>query len=366
MGPIGGLIGGALGGTIGGLFKKTPKGSATITGVDNDPTYSGSGKLRDSVMGTAGGVQSQIARIADALNADIGAFRVSIGQRKKSFVVDPTGQGRTKGAGVQKYATEEEAAYAALRDALLDGAVRGLRAGAQRLLQQGKDVDVALQKAIDFQCVFDRLKAHDNPVAAALDTLDREFNRLKKIFGEAGASTAEYAELERLYGIEREKAVKEAGERITASLKGLYDELVIGDNGRSLRDRLSAAQAAYDPLKARVQAGDRSAYDAFAEAARALIDIQRQFSGSQTTYFNLLDEITALTKARIDAETNVTSIAANRDSPFSTTGQATGVNDNAAVVGAIGETNRILINGFQALLASGGGGPAGFQTNRFL
>lgn len=104
-----------------------------------------------------------------------------------------------------------------MRDALLDGAVQGLRAGSQRLLQAGKDIDVALQKALDFQSVFDRLKQRDDPVGAALDTLDREFTRLKKIFAEAGATTEEYAELERLYGIERAEAVKEAAERMVAS-----------------------------------------------------------------------------------------------------------------------------------------------------
>lgn len=349
--PGGEIIGSIIGGTIGGLFKKTPKGSATITGVDNDPTYVGSGKLRAGVTGMAGGVQEQLSRIADALGGDIGSFAVSIGQRKKSFVVDPTGRGRTKGAGVQKYASEEEAALAALRDAILDGAVKGISAGAQRLLRAGKDLDKQLQKAIDFQGVFDRLAEHDNPVKAALDRLDREFGRLKGIFAEAGASAAEFADLERLYGIERAAAIKEASERVASSLKGLYNDLILGDNGRSLRDRLSAAQASYDPLKARVLAGDTSAYDDFAQAARSLLDIQRQFSGSQTPYFNLLDEITRITKERIDAETNITSLAINRDTPFGPNGQATGANDNAAVVGAINKQTGELITGFETALA---------------
>ncbi len=149
--------------------------------------------------------------------------------------------------------------------------------------------------------------------------------------------------------------------------ESLYDDLTIGANGKSLRDRLGAAQAAYDPLKARVLAGDCSAYDDFAEAAKALLDIQREFSGSQSPYFNLLDEITQITKARIDAEANIASIAANRDSPFTSTGQVN--NDTAPVVSASGETNRILVEGFRALLGSTSGGaglaPIGFLTQRF-
>lgn len=360
-----GLVGGILGGTIGGLFKKTPKGSATITGL-GDASYTGSGKLRAGVTGMAGGVQDSLGQIIDVLGGELGNFAVSIGQRKKSFVVDPTGRGRTKGSGVQKYASEEEAAQAALLDAIRDGAVKGISAGAQRLLQAGKDLDKQVQKALKFQGVFDRLREYEDPVGAAIDRLNREFEGLKTIFAEAGASAEEYAKLEKLYGIERAKAVEEASQRITASLKSLYDDLTIGDNGRSLRDRLSAAQATYDPLKARVQAGDTSAYDAFAEAARSLLDIQREFSGSQTPYFNLLDEITQLTKQRIDAEKNISSIAENRDSPF-VNGKASGVNDNAPVVSAIQQQTADLLRGFAAIAASGGGGGSrGFSTNPFL
>lgn len=361
--PGGEIIGSIIGGTIGGLFKKTPKGSATISDLDG-LSYSGSGKLRDSVSSLAGGVQDRLGQIIDALGGELGSFNVSIGQRKKKFTVDPTGAGRTKGSGVQTYATQEEAALAALRDAILDGAVKGIRAGAQRLLQAGKDLDAQLQKAVAFQGVFDRLREYEDPVGAALDKLNREFDRLKSIFAEAGASAAEYADLEKLYGLEREKVVKEAAERITASLKSLYDDLTLGDNGRSLRDRLSAAQAAYDPLKARVLAGDKTAYDAFAEAARSLLDIQRQFSGSQTPYFNLLDEITRITKERIDAEANIVSIADGRDNPFSTTGV---VNPNyTPVVSAIEQQTQDLLRGFAGIVAAGGGGLSnGFLVESF-
>src|SRR3546814_8621223 len=194
-------------------------------------------------------------------------------------------------------------------DLIKDGVISGLRASTQLLLQQGKDIDSGLQKALDFESVFTRLKEYRDPVGAALDALDKEFTRLDKIFDEAGASAAEHADLEALYGLERSKAIEEAASRITASLQSLFDDITIGDNGRSLRDRLTAAQSAYDPLKARVMAGDRSAYDAYSEAAKSLLDIQRQFSGSQTPYFALLDEITQITKSRIDAEKNVVSIA---------------------------------------------------------
>ena len=197
-----------------------------------------------------------------------------------------------------------------------DGALEGLRASTQVLLAASDDVEAQVQKALDFEDVFSRLKSYKDPVGAALDTLDKEFKRLQGIFEEAGASAEEYAQLEELYGIERANAVKEAAEKVTASLKSLFDDLTVGNDARSLRDRLAEAQAAYDPLAKRVAAGDTTAYDDYADAAAKLLDLQRQIYGSGDEYFKMLDQITALTKSRIDAETSLAEASANRDSLF--------------------------------------------------
>ena len=122
--------------------------------------------------------------------------------------------------------------------------------------------------------------------------------------------------MEKLYGIERANAVKEAAEKVTASLKSLFDDLTVGNDARSLRDRLAEAQATYNPLAQRVAAGDTTAYDDYADAAAKLLDLQRQIYGSGDEYFKMLDQITALTKSRIDAETNLAEASANRDSLF--------------------------------------------------
>ena len=375
LGPLGGIAGGILGNLAAGLFSKTPRGYATIGGgADGKLSIVGTGGNSNSAIKAgnqaAGATIETLDQIAAALGGSYDAARgtVSIGRSGDSWHVDTSGRGRLKKSqGGFDFDDDYEAAVRfATMDLIKDGVISGLRASTQRLLQSGKDIDSALQKALDFESVFTRLKEYRDPVGAALDTLDKEFLRLKSVFAEAGASVAEYADLETLYGLERSKAVEEASKRVTSSLQSLFDDLTIGDNGRSLRDRLAAAQSAYDPLKARVAAGDKSAYDAYAEAAQSLLEIQRQFSGSQTPYFTLLDEITQLTKTRIDAEKNVISIAENRDSPFSN-GKATGATDNTAVVGAIGQTNQILIAGFRAL--AGGGGAAidfrGFASEPF-
>ncbi len=377
-GPLGSIAGGLLGSVVGGLLKKTPRGFATIGGgADGNLAITGTGGNSNSAIKAGNQAASAtidtLAQIAQALGGTYDASRgsVSIGRSGDSWHVDTTGRGRLKKSqgGLDFDDDYEGAVRAATMDLIKDGVITGLRASTQRLLQQGKDIDSALQKALDFESVFTRLKEYRDPVGAALDTLDKEFMRLKGIFAEAGASVEEYADLEALYGLERAKAIEEASKRVTSSLQSLFDDLTIGDNGRSLRDRLSAAQGVYDPLKARVMAGDRSAYDAYAEAAQYLLEIQRQFSGSQTPYFNLLDEITQLTKQRIDAEKNIVSIAENRDSPFSSSGRATGAADNAPVVGAIQQQTQDLLRGMAALARVSGGGAVdsrGFASVPFL
>jgi hypothetical protein len=292
------------------------------------------------VLGLGGNVQSGLASIIERLGGTAGSFGVSIGQRGKDFVVDPTGKGRTKGSGVLKFKDEQEASRAALLDAINDGAVQGIRQGAQNLLRAGKDIEKQLSKAADFQSVFDRLKQREDPVGFAMDTIDREFTRLRNIFMEAGASSAEYADLERLYGLERADAFKQATESTSASLKEFYNTLTAGNDARSLRERQEAALKDYDPLKARVASGDKTAYDEFAQAAQQLLDIERQIYGSQSGYFTRLGEVTDLTKTRVDADSNVTMIGEMRPGIFGSAGPN---NDNAPVVNAIMGGNADLL-----------------------
>lgn len=282
-----------LGGALGGLLKPTRWGTATVTGQDpkNVAVAGSKSAYRDNANLAATSIQSGLSAIADQLGADIGGYKVSIGQYKGKWRVSTTGHtGKLGGKGwaakgIEDFGKEggEDAVKFSIADAVKDGALIGLRASTQALLSRSADVEAQLQKALDFEGVFSRLKSYKDPVGAALDTLDKEFGRLKKIFAEAGASAGEYAQLEELYGLERAEAVKEAGERVTASLKSLFDELTVGNDARSLRERMVEAQAQYSPLAQRVAAGDTSAYDDYSGAARTMLDLQRQISGSAPT-----------------------------------------------------------------------------------
>ena len=252
---------------------------------------------------------------------------------------------------------------AAIGAALSDGAIKGISDASQRILKAGKDLQQAITKAVAIESIPKRLRAITNPVGAALDNLNKEFADLISYLKEGSASAQQFADAQKLYDLERAAAVKQAIEQVTGSLKGLYDNLTIGNDALSLRDRKAAAQAAYQPLAARVAAGDTSAYAEYSDAARALLDIERQLSGSQSGYFDLLSQVTTLTKAQLDAQQKLIDATNTSDSPFSSS-PTSAANDNQGVVDAISSTNSLL-NAVNAnlgvLIQQGLGGRTGFE-----
>lgn len=356
------------------------RGSATL-GFENGSlgtvsTRGNSSKRREAAAATVDALGSTLESIADQFGASFGSDpSVSIGIRKKTYVVDTTGRGRTKGAGVIRVGKGEEGAQEALRiaalDALKDGVIVGLRQGSQQLLRNAKDLEAGLSKALKFESVFIRLKQIEDPVGAAIDAVDKEFSGLRRIFEQAGASAEELASLEKLYGIERTNAVKEAGEAMTSTLKNLLDDLRTGDNGLSLRDRLSAALETYNPLREQLRAGTLKDFDAYAQAARTVLDIERQLGGSQDSYFARFNEVTSDSKLALDRQQAVIDAAAGRPPAL---GGTPAVNDNAPVVSAIDSQTQALIAALGGRLdavnqnlglllagSSGGGGGRGFE-----
>ncbi|PZU59837.1 MAG: hypothetical protein DI547_05000 [Sphingobium sp.] len=366
LGPLGSIAGGILGGAVGGLFTSTKRASATIgANAAGDLVITSltgnSGSRKKASSEGADSTISSIERIAEALGGSVDASKgsVSIGVRKGSYRVDTTGQGRTKlKSGVLDFGSDAESAVrAATLNLIQDGVISGLRASTQRLLQQGTDLDAALDKALRFEDVFTRYKALIDPVGAAIDTVNKEFTSLQKVFKDAGASAEELATLEKLYNSERKTAAEEAAKAVTGSLKDLLDGINIGDSGYSLRSRLENARAAYDPLAARVAAGDTTAYDDYSTAAQTLIDLQRQYSGSQSEYFDVLDQVKNLATNAVNSQQSLIDSANGSASIFNTTpivdatkaqtdaitaalnGQLTAVNDNLARLIALGYVN---------------------------
>ena len=349
-GPLGGIIGGLAGGLLGSALTSTPRASATIGGVNGAlgvvSTRGNSASRRKASEGAAGEALDTLDQIAEALGATINASlgSVSIGVRKGNYRVDTSGSGATKTSrGAIDFGEDSASAIKfATMDLIQDGVLEGLRASTQRLLQQSKDLETAVNRAVDFEGVFAELKSIKDPVGAALDALDKQFDRLKGIFDEAGATTQEYADLEELYGFRRAEAIKQARDSFLGSLLDLRDQLTIGDTSLSVRSRLEAAQAQYNPLADRVRAGDVTAFDDFSQAAQTLLDLERELYGSTSPFFALRDDILGLTNTAIDAQSAIADAAISRDSPFSSSSVPT--TDNASVVSAIEGQTKALVD----------------------
>jgi tape measure domain-containing protein len=273
-GPIGALGGAIVGGLVGGMLKKTPRAAATIEIVGGNALMAGvtgtNSKLRGVASGLANGLIKGLTGIAEQLGGALGgATTLSIGQRKDKFTVDVTGRGRTK--GVPTFATEAEAIAYAMQYAIAQGAITGISAGAQALIRGSGDLGEQLQKALTFENVFKELAREKDPLTFALDELGREFAKLEGLFREAGAGAAEYAQLQELFAIRRQRAISEAErparekeielleeqgrsvealaaqrklelENMDASLRGIQEMIYAQQDINALREAEAAAQ----------------------------------------------------------------------------------------------------------------------------
>lgn len=353
--PGGEIIGSIIGGTIGGLFKKTKWGSVT---VNSGGVSAGSGNSKSAIgaaVQAGGAFNTQLQQIADALGGKIGDFgNITIGQRHGDWRVNTGGASLKVKKGAVDFNGDGEAAIAyAVNEAIQRGAVTGLRAGTNNLLKASGELQDKLSKALSFENVFRELNKLKDPVGAAISDLNLEYKKLIDIFKQANATVGETAQLEELYNLKRKAAVEDAIKQVAGSLQDLYKNLTIGDNGYSLRTRLNNAKAAYDPLAARVAAGDTTAYNDFAAAAQTIIDLQREYSGSAPEYFAVLDQVTKLTKGEIDRQQAALSSANASASPFDTTPIVDATQQQTtAIVNALANQTQIANDNSQQVIAA--------------
>lgn len=362
--PGGEIIGAIAGGFIGKLFSGTKKGYAVATN-GNVSTGGNSTQAANAGQG-ANAINDSLSSIARAFGTSLGNYAVSIGSRSSGYI-RVSASGSTK-VGDKHYNSGpdvlydgkdmEEALRIALKNAIEDGAIQGIRAGTKRILSASKNIDAQVEKALKFEKVFKDLRAIKDPVGAALEELNTEFKGLIDIFKEAGASAQEMAELEELYGIRRKEAIKQATEAALGPIKSLLDSLNIGSDFYSLRDRQASAQAIYNPLAERVKAGDMTAYAEFADAAQSLIEINRQIYGSTSQFFDFVDQVKAISQGAVTREQTKIDAATASDSPFTALAaqqQATTSaidNQTQAILAALGGMNDNLAALIRAQMAN--------------
>ncbi len=315
------IVGSIAGGIIGGMMKKTKWARVMLTS-GGSTLQSNSGKFEDAVTEAGSSFNKSLQDIVDQFGGSMGDFgSIALGVRDGKWRVNTSRASLKKSKGATNFGEDAEAAMEyALMQAIERGAIKGIRESTNALMKASDDLETAVKNGLTWENVFRELKQFKDPMSAALDDLDKEFEKLIDLATKAGASTEEWAQLQELYGLKQAEIIKQQKENILGALTDLRDELTVGDSGLSLRDRQANAMGTYNALAARVAAGDRTAYDEYAAKAKELMDIEREMYGSQSKYFDRFNEVLALTTSRIADETNVISIAQNRDNPFDGTG----------------------------------------------
>jgi hypothetical protein len=375
-GPAGAAIGQVLGSLVGSLFGGVTARAFTQLSVDAYGTaIAGAQRSRgDKAKENLGSSSQEASAFTTALGSLASTFGASL---KASSQLGEIGvyngqfgfhrQFGDGGGDVQTFATAAEAVAAAIKNAINVGAVEGLREGTKRLLTAAGEFSAQTNKAQKFEAVFTDLKAATDPVGSAIDTVNRKFNDLRRIFDEAGASTSDYASLQQLYDLQRADALKAAESKTVSVLKDYLTSLQTSSSiGLSARDRESAALATFDPLAADVTAGKKVDQTAFKTAADALLSVDRELFGSTSDYFVTLARITGLTQKAIDNATSGTSSTATTDSVLSLAPASTASNDNFSTLNDSIVSVGSVTNGWLAQIAANIGGNQGSSPTGYV
>lgn len=362
-GPIGSVIGSFIGSTLFGLFKKTKQGSAIISGVDSPLGFTGnSSERKDAAGGYAGAVQDALGRMADLLDAELGSFLVSIGVRKDSIKVDPSGRGSTKGGGVRDFGQDADAAIAyAISDAIADGAIKGISDAALRILQSGQNLEAAIEKAVLIESIPKLLRERLDPLGAALDEIDAKFRKVAEAMREGSASAEQIAEARQLWQLEREDALREIG-AASQTLQDFLQSLAVGSSSPlSLRDQLAVAQGDLAPYLELIRQGATDGklvgfdQQGYRDAADVVLGLTRDIEGSTLAFFSQFDEIRNFTQTALDlVDASVPALQPARD-PFT-----------EATAQKLDSTNDLLAQINATLKAGFGGGGGGSGASGFV
>ncbi|CDO34993.1 phage tail length tape measure family protein [Novosphingobium sp. KN65.2] len=215
LGPLGSIAGGILGSVIGGLFKSVKWGRVDLSSQGVSATQGNSDSSERAALAAGNSIFGSLTDIADAFGGTVGDFgSISVGVRHGDYRVNTGGTSLKKKNGAVDFDQDAEAAIAyAIQEAIKRGAIDGIRASTQNLLKSSDDLQKNLEKALSFENVFKQLESLRDPLGYALDELQTEFDRLRKIFDEAGASAQEYADLEELLARKRQEIIDDQAQK---------------------------------------------------------------------------------------------------------------------------------------------------------
>ncbi|GAB4119821.1 MAG: hypothetical protein Kow00104_02480 [Rhodothalassiaceae bacterium] len=368
-GPLGGLAAFALGGG----FKKTPVSSAALA-TGGVGAVSSRGKADEQVAADlAGGVLGALSQIADALGADLvnSLSFGQIGQRKDDFIFSPTVTPRLKDFGkkgrdpdFQSFDTADEAAAAAIRSALSQGAIEGLSDAVRRALGSSSDIDKAVAAALKVQDLERLVEGVTDPFKAVFRDFERQAKDRLQTAREFGFDVLE---IERINADQRKRLIEAQLEGATGSVKRLLDDLAFGNQAEgSFADRRAALLEEQQRLAAQAVAGDTSVLDRLAEISSQLIDISKEAFGSTAVFAedrgtttNLLQQLLSDTEARIRASSEEAQKAAGTDKTNEQLNEANQSLDDLVLAQQRAISELKAINASLVRLGASGGGAAG-------
>jgi hypothetical protein len=364
IGDIFGFKGGPLG-IFTGLLKSTKRGSATITSVDGNATSRGNSQERiQASLGLAGGVQEQLRQIAQEFDADIGNFAVSIGQRGKNFRVDTSGSGKTKTKrGAIDFGQDEEAAVAfALRDAISDGAIKGLSAAIQKALNSNPDVDRAIKEALKVRDVEELLEGIGGKIQREVRDFDRQADERLRIARDYGF---DIIEIERINAEERSKLIESILEDRVGALQDLLNDLVFGDLAEgTLSERRQRLLEEIGKAEADAAKGIDGAADRLADLNRRLIQLSRDAYGTAGNEY-ASDRAQAIASAERIIQIENDRIRGTQEAAAETNRQLAAANqlnnEQNDILAQINAGIRSLVSLDGLNIAGGGGGNSGID-----
>lgn len=368
--PGGEIIGSIAGGLIGQALKPAQRGSATITSVDGDASSRGNSQERiQASLGLAGGVQQRLRQIAEEFDAEIGSFAVSIGQRGKDFRVDTSGQGRTKTKrGAVDFGQDEDAAVAfALRDAISDGAIKGLSEAIQKALNSNPDVDKAIKEALKVRDVEELLEGIGGKLQKEVRDFDRQADERLRIARDYGF---DIIEIERINAEERSKLIEDILEDRVGALQDLLNDLVFGDLAEgTLSERRQRLLEEIGKAEGEAAKGVDGAADRLADLNRRLIQLSRDAYGTAGGEY-ASDRAQAIASAeRIiqienDRIRGTQEAAAETNRQLATANQLS--NEQNDILAQINTGIRSLVSLDGLNISGGGGGNAGIDLGGIL
>jgi len=324
-GTLGGLTGNPLiaagasilGGLFGSLFSSAPKGKAILTGAGQSVISGNKGSVRDQLTGTANSIQTGLANIAAQLGGTVGAFNVSIGKYKDSFRVSSTGSSNVDGKKTSRISgllydgkDEAQAIAIAIKDAISDGAITGIAPIIQKALQ-GLGADAAIQFAKDWTAAMDDYKALTDPVGAAVDSIIKPLDNLKKTMLQVGASSEDMAKFEDYRAKKLQAALKEQ----VSGFQSLLDNLNGDGGGVTALTQLTQNLAKLDSFKADLAAGKAVDQDAFTALADKIMSGAGNVYGTNTSEFqDIIGTLKGLTTGAITNATTAFNAAAGSNS----------------------------------------------------